>query len=195
MTSLPAPDAYLDHTITGADFTQQRPFETEVYGCTFVDCEFLGADLRNVALIDTTFRGCNLAMVKLRGTRLQGVRFIDCKLMGVSFHELSDFGLSLSFEGCNLNYASLRSLNLRNTRFERCTLQESDLYEADLRKAVFDQCDVTGATWDRANLEGADLCLAHNLAFDPVKCRTRGAKLRLEQLPGLLSRFGFKIEG
>ncbi|TXD42677.1 pentapeptide repeat-containing protein [Lujinxingia vulgaris] len=195
MSDLPAPDAYLNTTINAADFTHQRPFEQEVYACEFVDCEFLGADLRQVAFVDCTFRGCNLAMVKLAGARLQGVQFVDCKLMGVSFFEVSDFGFSVGFEGSNLNYASMRALNLRQTSFTRCTLQESDLYEADLRRATFEQSDVAGVSWERANLEGADLRGAINLVLDPAKSRTRGMKVRLEQLPGLVSRFGLKIEG
>jgi len=194
MSDLPAPDAYLNATITGADFTQERPFEQEVYACEFVDCEFLGADLRQIAFVDCTFRSCNLAMVKLAGARLQGVRFVDCKLMGVSFFEVSDFGLNLGFEGSNLNYAAMRSLNLRDTSFVRCTLQESDLYEADLRRARFEQCDVAGVSWERANLEGADLRGALNLTLDPAKSRTRGMQVRLEQLPGLVERFGLKVE-
>ena len=93
-----------------------------------------------------------------------------------------------------MDFASFRSLVLKGSRFTACSLVEADFSGTDLSKALFGDSDLAGAVFDDTKLEGADLRDARNFIIDPEKNRIKGALFALHGLPGLLMRYGIKVE-
>lgn len=77
--------------------------------------------------------------------------------------------------------------------FTGCSLLEVDFTDADLSGSIFKQCNLLRSTFNRTNLEKADLSSATNFAIDPENTRIKNAKFSIEGLPGLLGRYQIKI--
>lgn len=73
-------------------------------------------------------------------------------------------------------------------------LQEVDFSEADLTAAIFENCDLQGATFDKTILERADFRTARNYSIDPEANSIRKAKFTLEGVTGLLNKYNIDIE-
>ena len=67
------------------------------------------------------------------------------------------------------------------------------LTAADLSGAVFADCDLNGAIFDRTVLEKADFSTARNYSIDPETNRIRRARFSISGLPGLLGRYDIDI--
>jgi hypothetical protein len=53
---------------------------------------------------------------------------------------------------------------------------------------------LTGAVFDRTGLEKADFREALNFRIDPETNRIKGARFDLDGLPGLLVKWGIKVQ-
>lgn len=179
-----------DQIFAGMPFLEPGEYEQ----CQFKSCALAEADLSGCKFIDCDFVDCDLSLAKLDQSAWQDVRFKDCKLLGLRFDRVNPFGLALAFTGCRLNHSSFFRLKLKNTRFTACQMQEVDCVEADFTGAMFDDCDLLGAIFDRTLLERADLRQAWNYQLDPDQNEIKGAKCALEGLPGLLSKYQLQIE-
>jgi len=176
-----------DYTVRGLPYADYE-------NCTFTGCNFSETDLAEVKFIECTFEGCDLSMAKLKGTAFQEVDFKTCKLLGLRFDECKDFLLSFRFEGCILSYASFYKLKLKNTHFVDCKLEQVEFVETDLSNAVFQHCDLSLAVFERTILEGADLKTAYNFSIDPENNRIKKAKFSVQNIVGLLDKYGIVVE-
>jgi len=161
--------------------------------CSFVNCNFLNADLSSVHFTECEFVGCNLSMAKLSQTSFCTVQFKDCKMLGLHFDHCNEFLFAVAFENCQLNLSSFYGLKLKKTLFKNTTLQEVDFSDADLTQASFDQCDLLNAIFDNTLLEKADFRTAYNYIIHPEKNRLKKAKFSVSGLPGLLQHFDIEI--
>jgi fluoroquinolone resistance protein len=172
----------------------ESPLEQADYeGCTFVSCDFSGADLGEFRFIDCLFKACNLSMAGLDKTSFQEVEFSECKMLGLRFEHCNPLGMSFSFGDCQLNHSSFYSLKLPRVRFIRCLLQEADFTGTDLSGAVLDECDLSLAVFENTLLEKADLSTAMNYSLDPEDNYIRGAKFSLPAVTGLLYKYQIEI--
>ena len=180
-------------TFDKKDFTE-TPFNPGEYeNCTFNGCNFSGIDLSHITFTECTFNGCNLSMVKLTNTGLRDIRFVDCKMLGLHFEDCSDFLFAVHFDKCLLNLSSFFKQKLKKTIFKDCILQEVDFTEADCSQANFINCDLSGAKFEKTNLEKADLRTSYNYSIDPELNRIKKAKFSIDGIAGLLDKYDIEI--
>jgi fluoroquinolone resistance protein len=116
-------------------------------------------------------------------------------MLGMRIENLGLLSTNLIFSHCQMDFVSLSHLNLTGVQFEDCSLKEADFTEADLEGAEFINCDLHKALFYRTNLQGADFSSALRIQLDPEENSLRKARFSLEALPGLLVKYGIKIEG
>ena len=121
------------------------------------------------------------------------MRFRDCKFTGAHLQNLNPFLLDMSFDQCNFEYASFYKLVCPNTRYVKCTFTQTDFTEADLSGALFDDCNLCEAVFERTNIEKTDFRTSYNFRIDPDLNRIKGAIFSREMLGGLLTKYQIKI--
>ncbi len=174
---------------------EDQPLEKGEYeGTIFKTCNFQRADLSGYRFVDCEFIGCNLSLVQLHDTSLQNVHFKGCKMMGINFMQCNRFGLALSFDGCQLNSSSFFDLSLSETSFVDSELRDVSFGESNFSKSIFKNCDFQGADFLRVNLQKADFRSSYNYTIDPEINKVRGAQFSIWGTPGLLGKYGLKIE-
>ena len=161
--------------------------------CIFKNCAFESADFKNFKFLDCRFETCNVSLVQWSGACLQKVHFADCKMQGLRFEACNPFLFEVSFERCSLNLSSFYQVKTKGTSFLRCQLQEVDFTEAHFPKAIFDNCDLSGALFDHTNLMEADFRTAHSYEINPSINQIKKAKFSSDGLAGLLQSFGISI--
>jgi uncharacterized protein YjbI with pentapeptide repeats len=73
-------------------------------------------------------------------------------------------------------------------------MHEVDLSYADLSSSSFKDADFLNCTFLQTNLENTDLRGTFNLILDPQENKLKKAKLSLDSLPGLLTRYELLVE-
>jgi len=188
-------EAYvIDDIFDNINFTQRSLEVGEYENCTFRNCNFEYADFSNFKFTNCEFVDCNVSMTKLVGTAFRDVVFMDCKMFGMHFDDCNEFGMSFKFEGCALNNSVFYKTNIKRTIFKNCKLIEVDFAEADLTNSVFSNCDFSGATFERTNLEKADLRTSFNYTINPESNKLKKTKFSLSEVHGLLRRFDIEID-
>ncbi len=180
-------------TFEKIDLTATQFTKGEYEECTFISCNFSGADLSSTRFTDCTFRECNMGNAKFGGTVLNNITFIGCKLLGLHFGDCDRVIFSVSFSDCILNYSSFFKMPLKKTMFRNCQIHEADLTEADLSAATLDNCDLHKTVFERTNLEKADLRTAYNYSIDPEKNKVKKARFSVQGLPGLLHKYDIVV--
>lgn len=162
-------------------------------GCSFVNCNLSRASLARCVFLDCVFERCNLSMAVVTNASFRDVEFVGCKLVGLRFDECNGSILSFGFTDCQMSLTSFYGMRLQGLTFRDCTLDEADFSQADLTAAVFECCDLRGATFGRTILERADLSGARGYCIDPETNRVRGAKFSVPAVVGLLDKYGIEI--
>ena len=85
-------------------------------------------------------------------------------------------------------------MKLKKTRFKNSNISEFDFTEADLTNALFDNCDLEGAKFERTILEKADLSTSRNYSIDPEINKIKKAKFSIHGIAGLLNKYDIEIE-
>lgn len=165
----------------------------EYENCSFILCNFSGADLAGSKFTDCEFVDCNLSLANLNQTALRGAKFTRCKMLGLRFDHCTPFGFSLFFEACQVNHSSFHRLNLKKMRFSNSQIREVDFTGSDLSDSSFDNCDLLDAKFEGTNLERADLTTAYNYVIDPELNRVRKAKFSMSGVVGLLQKYGIQV--
>lgn len=188
-------DAYSqDETFDRIDFSQNPLIKGEYENCIFNSCNFADSNLNGFKFIECEFNGCNLSMAKLEKTTFQDIKFKDCKMLGLHFDSCNDFGLSFSVKNCQLNHSSFYKTKIKKTYFKDCQLLDVDFTECNLSSSLFENCILTGATFDYSNLEKVDFRTAANYSIDPENNKIRNAKFSISGIPGLLDKYDIEIE-
>lgn len=73
-------------------------------------------------------------------------------------------------------------------------MHEVDFVESDLSNAVFDNCDLRGAIFDKSILEKADFRTAYNYSINPENNRLKKARFSISGVAGLLDKYGIEIQ-
>ena len=85
-------------------------------------------------------------------------------------------------------------MKIKKTKFINCGLQEVDFTGADLTGGIFNTCDLAGATFDKTQLEKADLRTAYNYSINPELNKIKKAKFSLPGIAGLLDKYDIEID-
>jgi uncharacterized protein YjbI with pentapeptide repeats len=188
-----------------AQHTEGRIFEKSAFGkknmpegvyeeCRFRHCSFSGADLSGVTFRSCVFENCDMTLAKVEGTAFQEVRFEGCKLLGVAFSECRPLFLEMAFLDCMLKLSRFNGLGLKKTVFSNCDMEEADFTGADLTGSLFDNSNLMRTLFEHTCLEQADFRTAGNYSINPETNRLRKARFSLAGVPGLLDRYGIRIE-
>lgn len=166
----------------------------EYLGCSFVNCDFSGTDLRDIQFAECHFQGCNLSNCIIEKTGFKDVDFVDCKLWGLRFDTANSFLLEMRFNKCSLNLCNFYGMDLKRCSFVNCELEEADLAEADLTEVDLSGTSLKGAMFEGANLEKADLRNAVNFQISPELTKVSGARFSRGSIEGLISHLGIELE-
>ena len=165
----------------------------EFQDCIFKQCDLSGSEFSDNKFIDCVFEGCNLSLLKLGNTALQSITFKDCKILGVNFHECSDFLFSVSFDNCIIDFASFSGKKMPKTAFIKSSLKETSFVQAILTGSKFDQCDLLGTLFNRTDLSSVNFVTAYHYAIDPESNTLKKAVFSSQGLAGLLVKHQLKI--
>lgn len=162
--------------------------------CTFLNCKFVGAILRDSRfekcsffdnalttgsqyrfcdLVRVQFDGCNVTLSEFLRCEAYEIVFRDCLLRGVIFESTSfqhtigkKYFSKATFERCRLPDASLAKLDLTGAKFDECDLANANLAETRLVNSTMTNCDLYGVELERTDLSGADLRKSDLSGFD-----------------------------
>jgi len=175
--------------ITSTEIAKVQSFEN----CSFTACDFGGANFNGKLFIDCVFDDCNLSLANVSDAGLQNIRFKNCKLSGVNFTKTRDFLFEMHFEGCILDNAVFFKKKNKKGTFKDCSMIETDLTEADLTDAKFENCNLNRAFFERTILRGADLSTSYNFIIDPDTNDIKKARFSVHGLQGLLAKYDIKV--
>ncbi|MEO8582492.1 MAG: pentapeptide repeat-containing protein [Flavitalea sp.] len=78
--------------------------------------------------------------------------------------------------------------------FEKINYSKQHLLKGEYEQCRFDQCDFKDASFEHTILEKANLRISINYSIDPEANKITQAKLSLDGLPGLLTKYKLDIE-
>ena len=185
---------FFDKTFEHTTFQKIDLLDSEFEQCQFINCSFPDRDLSNVRFIECSFDQIDLSNSRLFKTSIQDCLFDTCKLMGLSFDQCEMFGFNFKAQNGIFDHSSFYKVRLPGFQAQNCSFKNVDFTEAILKEAYFKGSDFTNAIFERTELEKADLLNTSNLRIDPEVNLIKQAKLDLEELPGLLTKFSLNIK-
>lgn len=186
-------ESILDQTFKNKNFSDQKLPSGEYDNCTFMNCNFSKTDISVVTFLECKFDTCNFNETMLKETSFQNVIFIDCKLLGTDFSICNNFLFAVEFNRCNLDYTSFYNFNIKKTVFKDCSMKEVDFTETILTGSQLDNCDLTGAIFERTIAEKVDFRTAKNFVIDPEINNLKKARFATLGLIGLLAKYDLDI--
>ncbi|MCR9250961.1 MAG: pentapeptide repeat-containing protein [bacterium] len=189
----------MEKYIEGEEFNsinyQTNPISIGEYeDCTFRNCNFSNASLKEVVFVDCEFIECDLSNSNINLTSFKNVNFKDCKMIGLQFEHCNDFMFEVQFSNCQLDLCSFFQRSLSKKAIIECSFKEADLSEANCEQTRFDKCDFTGANFDRTNLTKADFSTSINYIINPNDNNIKKARFSYPGLVGLLSHLDISIQ-
>lgn len=128
---------------TSLEWEQGRATGVTMAGLAFERCH----------LTDLEFSGCDLSTTRFERSSWTRVALTDCRasaldVSGATLHDVA-------MVGGRAPHLNLRFAVTERLWFSGVDLRDLDAYGADLRGAVFDDCDLTGAQLATARCDGA----------------------------------------
>jgi len=185
---------HLDESFLNQDFTDKGLAKGEYEGCKFTGCNFASTTLSEIRFIDCEFVDCDLSNTNLHKTSFQDVLFKGCKMLGLAFDVCKPFNFSIKCEDSILNHSIFFQTKLTNSTFRNCQLRAVDFAESEMMGSDLSACDLLNATFDRTNLENADLRGAINYSINPNTNKLKGARFSAPEVLSLLDQYDLKIE-
>jgi uncharacterized protein YjbI with pentapeptide repeats len=164
----------------------------DLSNCVFESCKFKGADLTNTKFNGSTFDNCDLSNVKLAGNNLFAARFEQCKCLGLLWGE-SIVATGAKLIRCTLDYGRFRGASLEGLHFEECSLIEADLSLCNLKKTVFQKCNLDAVDWSGAGFEQTDLRGSQLQGLNLCRVNCAGIILASAQLEAVARALGIAV--
>ena len=211
-----------NHTYHQHDFSHQDLSYLAFESCTFLECNFHSAQLKETTfkhckfietsdmegcqfnfadLRDASFQDCKLAMANFSNANCFGIEFRNCDLKGANFHRANFanyvtqkvFFCSAYITGCKLSYTNLESANL-----EKCELFENRWIGAHLVGASMKESDLSRGVfsedaWTQFSFQGANLCHAELEGLNPKRVDMTGVQIAEWQQDQLLEAMGIVV--
>ena len=120
-------------------------------------------------------------------------------MLGLHFENVNAMGLQMNFNQCNLTHTSFFQVTLKKALFKGCKLAEvdfteGDFTEGDFSKAIFQDCDFSGAIFYNTLLEQADFRTSIRYSIHPANNKIKKAMFSQSEIRGLLDQYGIVIE-
>jgi uncharacterized protein YjbI with pentapeptide repeats len=169
----------------------------------WTDCEFVGRDFRDdedlsrlqthqVVFTECDFSGVNLAESEHQGSAFRNCTFNMTTLWHSTFRQCSMLGSV--FVRCQLRPV-LGGNDLRGIDFSGCRLRETNLVEADLRKALLRGADLSGARTTGIRLDEADLRGATVDASLWTTASLARTRIDIDQAIAYAAAHGLRLDG
>ena len=184
----------LDQVFENKNFSDQKLPSREYDNCTFMNCNFSNTDMSVVTFLECKFDTCNFNKTMLKEASFQEVTFIDCKMLGTDFSICNNFLFAVEFNRCNLDYASFYNFTIKKTVFKDCSMKDVDFTETILTGSRLDNCDLTGAIFERTIAEKVDFRTAKNFVIDPEINNLKKARFTISGLVRLLTKYDLEVE-
>lgn len=183
-----------DQEFIGVTFNEDELNYRQFESCVFRNCNFSNIHFKNITFEGCEFYICDFSGAQINESALRMARFFECKLIGLNFESVNPFRLSLSFSNCQMDYTSFYKLKLKGTKFENCSLKGADFSEAILSEANFQGASLHEAVFQQTQLLKADFRGSVGYAIHPTQNSIKGARFSKEEVLGLLTNFGIRIE-
>ncbi|AHI00869.1 hypothetical protein KALB_7511 [Kutzneria albida DSM 43870] len=149
-----------------------------------------GARFGPLELVDSVLEDVDLSNAVLQGVQVRTVELRNCRAIGLTLS--ADRSSALSVRDCQLDFASVHLEQSRGgAAFVGCSLREARL-SGDLAKAVFEDCDLTGAEFRATGAKGCDL-RGSTLTGAQGLGAMRGAVISLEQAVSIAAELAAEL--
>jgi len=183
-------EEYYDQIFDDVQLAKDETLTGRFSDCTFINCTFESAIVRNCRFSGCRFLECNLSLAQIPGSSFPGTRFEKSKLIGVDWTQgnwsQSEFSNLAGFFDCVLSHSTFIGIRLKGIQIKKCIANEVDFREADLSKVNFGGTDLDKSIFGSTNLSEADLSSARNYPIDPGNNLLKGAKFALPEAMALL---------
>ena len=155
--------------LAGANFCKSRMYKTKFTGAILKDARMKKALMNHANLNGANLEGANLTGSNIEMAKLEGAVLYDANLVNVNLTGANLKNAKLC--GADLTGANLRSANLDGADLSRAKLNGTLLQSANLNG-----CQIGGAEMCCADLQMADLRMAHDLTQEQldVACQDKG---------------------
>lgn len=190
-------DEYFAKTFQSLELAEQTVSGKIFEECTFKDCNFSGAVLKNCKFADCTFDSCNLSVLKLEESRFISVQFNGCKVVGIDWTRASwpriPIYPQLEFRKCILNDSSFIGLKLEELVIEDCKAHEADFRDGNFSRANFKGTDFQHSLFGKTILVAADFTEAVSYDIDILDNNIQKAKFSSAEALRLLSALDIEL--
>lgn len=135
------------------DLSGRSAESVEFTQCRFKDVDVSGTTLGRAVFTDCFVGNSNLANLRAEKSSLVRVELSVLRMTGL--HWTDGLLRDVRFTESRLDISSFRFTDFVRVLFEQCNLTGADFIKADLCGAQFIGCDLTGAQFSQANMEGA----------------------------------------
>jgi uncharacterized protein YjbI with pentapeptide repeats len=133
----------------------ERVYDLEMVECVWQDVDATSRRFSGLVCRDVVFEHCDFAGAVLDSAVLTRVHFVGCRLTGTALSgaEMND----VVIDGGAANLLNLRASNSSFLWIRDSPLREADFYQAQLRHSALLDCDLTGANFSSARVDGLSL--------------------------------------
>lgn len=164
----------------------------DLANCTFESCKFNGADLTDTRFNGSTFTNCDLSHAKLAGNNLFAARFEQCKCLGMGWGE-GIIATGAKLIRCTLDYCRFRGASLEGIHFEDCSLIEADMSLCNLKKTVFQKCNLEAVDWSGAGFDHTDMRGSQLRGLNVCRVNCAGIIIASAQFAELAGELGLLV--
>ncbi|MCU0442281.1 MAG: pentapeptide repeat-containing protein [Bacteroidia bacterium] len=166
----------------------------EFEACTFKQCNFSNADMRNFQFTDCKFYDCNWSNANITNAAFRNCFFEGCKMLGLAFYSCNSFLFQLSTSHCDLGHCSFYKMNIQQSKFVHSVMCNIDFTECNASQCIFDECDLKDAQFVQTNLTKAKLVSAYNFTIQPEINTLKQTRFAKSNMQGLLAHLDIHIE-
>jgi uncharacterized protein YjbI with pentapeptide repeats len=183
-----------DKEFKGINFVDDNLVTAEYEDCRFIRCIFSAADISHCSFENCSFHECDMSLCKIVQTSFRDTEFKNCKMLGMHFENCKNFRFSVNFTSCILDHSSFYRKKLRSAKIIDSSLIDVDFTETDLSKTRFDNCNLSGAKFEKTNLSESDLRGAINFSIYPEVNILFKTKFSKEGILGLVGHLSILID-
>jgi hypothetical protein len=133
----------------------ERIYDLEMVECVWRDVDAASRRFSGLVCRDVVFEHCDFAGAVLDSAVLTRVHFVGCRLTGTALSgaEMND----VVIDGGAANLVNLRASKSSFLWIRETPMREADFYQAELRHSALLDCDLTGANFSSARIDGLSL--------------------------------------
>ncbi len=170
-----AESRWLECTFLGAELRQAKLRGALFEACHFDQARLMELDLCDGTLADSSLRGAYLSRMGFEGGKAARCVFDGCDFTAANFRETRLIHCQFTAPR-QLGGANLARLDLRGAILIDCNLKEANLREAKLSGATFVSCDLRGVNAVESELADASLIACNAEGINLVNAKREGLR-------------------